>query len=160
LFSLLFKQRIAVSTYKDYVVFRRKPTIRVVCYIPFTGICTFEKHAFYASKFTSTIDIEYRKNLERLTNLENNRKRRDRLYIIAEILEIAKGGSLKTQIMYRANLSFAQLNEYLSFLIKMKLLEIKNENNKNTYRTTDKGEKYLEKYEDLANLLGNNERDT
>jgi len=92
--------------------------------------------------------------------LENQHKRRDRLYIIAEILNIAKGGSLKTQIMYRANLSFAQLNEYLSFLIKMNLLEIKNENSKNIYRTTDKGEKYLEKYKDLANLLGNNERDT
>ena len=92
--------------------------------------------------------------------MENQHKRRDRLYIIADILEIAKGGSLKTQIMYRANLSFAQLNEYLSFLIKMNLLEIKNENSKNIYRTTDKGEKYLEKYKDLANLLGNNERDT
>ena len=92
--------------------------------------------------------------------MENQHKRRDRLYIIAEILNIAKGGSLKTQIMYRANLSFAQLNEYLSFLIKMNLLEIKNENSKNIYRTTDKGEKYLEKYKDLANLLGNNERDT
>jgi len=90
--------------------------------------------------------------------LENQHKRRDRLYIIAEILNIAKGGSLKTQIMYRANLSFAQLNEYLSFLIKMNLLEIKNENSKNIYRTTDKGEKYLEKYKDLANLLGNNDR--
>jgi len=90
--------------------------------------------------------------------LENQHKRRDRLYIIAEILNIAKGGSLKTQIMYRANLSFAQLNEYLSFLIKMNLLEIKNENSKNIYRTTAKGEKYLEKYKDLANLLGNNDR--
>ena len=92
--------------------------------------------------------------------MENQHKRRDRLYIIADILEIAKGGSLKTQIMYRANLSFAQLNEYLSFLIKMNLLEIKIENSKNIYRTTAKGEKYLEKYKDLANLLGNNERDT
>jgi predicted transcriptional regulator len=36
-------------------------------------------------------------------------KRRDKLSIIAEILEIAKNGTLKTQIMYRANLSFAQL---------------------------------------------------
>jgi len=90
--------------------------------------------------------------------LENGRKRRDRLYIIAEILTIAKDGSLKTQIMYRANLSFAQLNEYLSFLIKMDLLKVKNENRKNTYRTTAKGDKYLEKYKDLANILGNNDR--
>jgi predicted transcriptional regulator len=108
--------------------------------------------------FTSTIDVEYRKKLERLSNLEKERKRRDRLYIIAEILTIAKGGCLKTQIMYRANLSFAQLNEYLSFLIKMDLLKVKNENRRNTYTTTAKGDRYLEKYKDLANLLGNNER--
>ena len=108
--------------------------------------------------FTSTIDVESRKKLERLSNLENERKRRDRLYIISEILTITKSGSLKTQIMYRANLSFAQLNEYLSFLIKMHLLKVKNENRRNTYKTTAKGDKYLEKYKDLADLLGNNER--
>jgi hypothetical protein len=33
----------------------------------------------------------------------SKQKRRDKLYIIAEILEIAKEGVLKTQIMYRAN---------------------------------------------------------
>jgi predicted transcriptional regulator len=89
----------------------------------------------------------------------NDRKRRDRLYILAEILNIAKGGSLKTQIMYRANLSFAQLNEYLNFLIKMEFLEIQNENRKDNYVTTSKGDRYLEKYTDLANLLGENEGD-
>ncbi len=91
--------------------------------------------------------------------MENDRKRRDRLYIISEILNIAKGGSLKTQIMYRANLSFAQLNEYLNFLTKMEFLEITKENRRNTYVTTNKGDRYLEKYKDLANLLGENERD-
>ena len=90
--------------------------------------------------------------------MENERKRRDRVYIIAKILTIAKDGSLKTQIMYRANLSFAQLNEYLSFLIKMHLLKVKKENRRNTYRTTAKGDKYLEKYRDLSDILGNDER--
>jgi predicted transcriptional regulator len=91
--------------------------------------------------------------------MQNNRKRRDRLYIIAEILNIAKGGSLKTQIMYRANLSFAQLNEYLSFLTKMEFLEIQKENKKSNYVTTAKGERYLEKYKDISNLLGENKKD-
>ena len=89
----------------------------------------------------------------------NDRKRRDRLFILAEILNIAQGGSLKTQIMYRANLSFAQLNEYLNFLTKMEFLEIQNENRKDNYVTTSKGDRYLEKYTDLANLLDENERD-
>ncbi|MFA5363706.1 MAG: winged helix-turn-helix domain-containing protein [Candidatus Bathyarchaeia archaeon] len=91
--------------------------------------------------------------------MENDRKRRDRLYIIAEILNIAKDGSLKTQIMYRANLSFAQLNEYLGFLTKMDLLAIQKEDKKNSYQTTAKGEKYLEKYKDIANILGDSDED-
>mgnify|MGYP000254882036 CR=1 FL=1 len=123
------------------------------------GICAPQKHAFYASKFSSTIDLTSRKDLKRLSNLENEHKRRNRLHIIAEILTIAKEGCLKTQIMYRANLSFAQLNEYLSFLTKIELLGIQKENGRNIYRTTTKGSKYLEKYEDIANLLGDNEKD-
>jgi predicted transcriptional regulator len=85
--------------------------------------------------------------------LENGQKRRDRLYIIAEILKIAEDGSLKTQIMYKANLSFAQLNDYLSFLTRMELLKIHKEERKKIYRTTDKGEEYLDRYEEISNLL-------
>jgi len=84
---------------------------------------------------------------------ETTRKRRDRLYIIAEILAIAKDGSLKTQIMYRANLSFAQLNEYLNFLLKRELIKINTENKKTFYKTTSKGVKYLENYEEISSLL-------
>ncbi len=89
--------------------------------------------------------------------MENDHKRRDRLYIIAEILRIAKDGCLKTQIMYRANLSFAQLNEYLSYLIKMDLLKLQYRNKKKFYLTTNNGEKYLEKYGDIAIILGSDE---
>jgi len=117
---------------------------------------TSEAHLLFVH-VSFNLDKYYRKNLERLSNMENNHKRRDRLYIIAEILTISKSGCLKTQIMYRANLSFAQLNEYLSFLIKMDLLQIQNENKKNIYRTTAKGNKYIEKYKDISNLLGNDE---
>jgi len=85
--------------------------------------------------------------------VETSRKRRDRLYIIAEILAIAKDGSLKTQIMYRANLSFAQLNEYLNFLLKRELMKVDTGNVKTLYKTTSKGVKYLESYEEISNLL-------
>jgi predicted transcriptional regulator len=92
--------------------------------------------------------------------LEKENKRRDRLYIIAEILKIAEDGSLKTQIMYKANLSFAQLNEYLSFLLQMELLEIHKEKRKKIYVTTTKGLEYLAKYGEISILLGNNDRKT
>ena len=54
-----------------------------------------------------------------------SRKRRDHLDIIAEMLEVARDGALKTKIMYEANLSFAQLNEYLSFLLEIGLERLK-----------------------------------
>ena len=38
---------------------------------------------------------------------------RNRLDIIADVLEVAKGGARKTQIMYGANLSYRLLTRYL-----------------------------------------------
>jgi len=81
------------------------------------------------------------------------RKRRDRLHIIAQILEISKDGSLKTQIMYRANLSFAQLNEYLGFLLDLKLLQETVENEKTVFKVTGKGVRYLQNYYKIKELL-------
>jgi len=83
----------------------------------------------------------------------NPLKRRDRLSIIAEILEIAKDGALKTPIMYKANLSFAQLNEYFLFLLEKRLVEVVVKNGGTTYKTTPKGLKYLQSYKQIKNLL-------
>jgi predicted transcriptional regulator len=80
-------------------------------------------------------------------------KRRDKLFIIAEILEIAMDGSLKTQIMYRANLSFTQLNDYLNFMLRISLLCKVLENDKETYRVTDKGVDFLQRYREITELL-------
>lgn len=85
--------------------------------------------------------------------LGGSRKRRDRLYIMAEILGVAREGTLKTQIMYRANLSFAQLNEYLSLLLKLNLLETVVAADRNIYKTTEKGLRYLESYREIRELL-------
>jgi len=84
---------------------------------------------------------------------ENPRKRRDHLYIIAEILEIAKDGALKTPIMYKANLGFAQLNEYLSLLLGIRLLEAVINDGKTVYKTTLKGLRYLQSYMEIRGLL-------
>jgi predicted transcriptional regulator len=90
-----------------------------------------------------------------LINWDNPRKRRDRLYILAEILDIAKEGSLKTQIMYRANLSFTQLNEYLDLLLSMKLVGLIEDKGKTIYKTTSKGLQYLQNYKEIIELLKN-----
>ncbi|MEM2118264.1 MAG: winged helix-turn-helix domain-containing protein [Candidatus Bathyarchaeia archaeon] len=82
-----------------------------------------------------------------------SQKRRDKLYIIAEILEIAKDGTLKTQIMYRANLSFTQLNDYLKFMLKINLLDKTEENDKEIYRATAKGLDFLQRYHEITELI-------
>jgi len=86
--------------------------------------------------------------------LMSPRKRRDRLSIMAEILSIAGEGTLKTQIMYRANLSFRQLEEYLGFLKEVGLLGMNNtEDGRTTYKRTSKGNKYLENFANIKDLL-------
>ena len=72
---------------------------------------------------------------------------------MAQILNIAREETLKTQIMYRANLSFAQVNNYLSFLQEVGFLNIKTKDGRAIYRRTPKGVKYLETFAEINDLL-------
>ena len=83
-------------------------------------------------------------------------RRRDRTYIMAEIQYIALKPVLKTQIMYRANLSFVQLNNYLSLMLDLGLLEVieDEKNNRTAYRTTSKGMRYLTAINAVRELQG------
>ena len=87
------------------------------------------------------------------TLTQNAPKRRDKLIIMAEIIDIAKTGALKTQIMYKANLSFAQLTEYLQFLTKNNLLEKFVHNGKEIYEATQKGVNFSERQLQIIDLL-------
>ena len=80
-------------------------------------------------------------------------RRRDRLHIMAEILQVTLEGALKTQVMYKANLSFAQLNQYLSLLLDLDLLELKKSSERAVYKTTVKGMSFLESYKQIQELL-------
>lgn len=79
--------------------------------------------------------------------------RRDRLNIMAEIMEITKEKQLKTRIMYKANLSFSQVNEYLSFLTEMGFLRASKDDGQKFYETTTKGERYIDNYIEMSTLL-------
>jgi len=75
-------------------------------------------------------------------------KRRDRHDIVAEILETAKGGALKTYIMYRAKLSYAQINTYVPQLVEKGFLEdltiVRNGRVKHVLKTTMQGKQLLQ----------------
>jgi len=83
-------------------------------------------------------------------------KRRDRHDIVAEILKTARGGKIKTHIMYKAKLSYSQINEYLSLLIEKGFLEnmaMKRKRQVITmYRTTKKGMEFLDHVESINKL--------
>jgi predicted transcriptional regulator len=76
-------------------------------------------------------------------------KYRSRVDIVSQILDTANGSSVtKTNIMYKAFLSYDQLKEKLVLLTEKDLLRY--DENTRTFKTTDKGLRFLQIY----NLIG------
>lgn len=76
-------------------------------------------------------------------------KRRSEIQIIKEILDLSKNGAKKTEILYQGNMSFSQLQNYLSYLIEKKVIEEniyykENGSSNKVYITTKKGNDLLE----------------
>jgi predicted transcriptional regulator len=79
-------------------------------------------------------------------------KYRSRFEIASGILNVAMAGNAtKTRLMYGSFLSFAQINEYLSFLLANTL--IMRDEATHTYSPTEKGLRFLHIYEDLTKLI-------
>jgi predicted transcriptional regulator len=88
-------------------------------------------------------------SLEKASSLLGNRTRTE---ILASILNVADRGTLKTHIMYKANLSHRQLEKYLTFLENEGLLvEFEDEETGTTlYKVTEKGIEFLNGYTRLS----------
>ncbi len=79
-------------------------------------------------------------------------KHRSKTEIVCNILDAANGGgATKTKIMYTAFLSYAQLNEYFSILVKNNLIEYLD--GTQTFKTTEKGLNYLKTHNEIGELL-------
>jgi predicted transcriptional regulator len=85
--------------------------------------------------------------------LDANQKRRDQLSIIADILESAKEGARKTKIMHTVNLSFVQLNDYLTFLVDNGLVRLSSVGKKEVYIATIKGVLFAQMYHELISMV-------
>jgi predicted transcriptional regulator len=79
--------------------------------------------------------------------------KRGKFSIIADMLEVADGGAGKTQIMYRANLSFRQLEKYLRLMLEIDLLDETSNNGRKIYGATHKGITFLQRYYAIKELL-------
>jgi len=75
-------------------------------------------------------------------------RKRNRMEIVGDMLVAIqnKGGKIKpTHLMYKANLSYAQLKIYLDELVEKEFVT-QTANNNNTYIIiTDKGDKFVQK---------------
>jgi predicted transcriptional regulator len=83
--------------------------------------------------------------------------RRSNIEIIADMLRVGGNGNGagKTEIMYSANMSYAQIQKYLGFLMNKDLInkvEVGNPSIK--YHVTDKGSKLLESINNMMEMLG------
>lgn len=85
------------------------------------------------------------------------RSHRSQIDIVADVLRETVGGAKKTQIMYGCNLSFRQLQTYLSLLLDRGLLRKVSEKEKGRdprfFKTTSKGQNLLRAYDRLEELI-------
>lgn len=85
---------------------------------------------------------------------ENRFQQRSRIDIVACILECSINGARKTRLVYKCNLNFSQFNLYKDCLIKVGLLSnLKQGNNAEIFKTTDKGKEFLEDYRRIKSIL-------
>ncbi|MCH4816299.1 MAG: winged helix-turn-helix domain-containing protein [Saccharolobus sp.] len=76
-------------------------------------------------------------------------RKRNRMEIIASILEECKGGIKKTRLMYKTNLSYRLFCKYTGLLEKKGLITFVN----NEYKLTAKGYEQLNRVMEYINLL-------
>jgi predicted transcriptional regulator len=77
---------------------------------------------------------------------------RNRIDIIAQLLDAVSSPTTKTKMMYKTMLSYVQLKEYLLMLTENDLIEYDKLDQR--FTTTDKGFQFMKRYEDLNKLIG------
>ena len=80
--------------------------------------------------------------------------RRSNIEIIADMLRVGENGAGKTEIMYSANMSYSQIQKYLSFLINHGFIDrVEVGNPVVTYRVTEKGSGLLKSIDTVLEVL-------
>jgi len=81
-------------------------------------------------------------------------RRRSNIEIIADMLRVGENGAGKTEIMYSANMSYAQIQKYLGFLLSHGFINrVEVGNPVVTYHVTPKGEELLRNIDSIIEVL-------
>jgi predicted transcriptional regulator len=88
-------------------------------------------------------------------------RRRSNIEIIADMLRVGENGAGKTEIMYTANMSYAQIQKYLGFLLSHGFIsKVTLGNPSVSYQVTEKGGELLRNIDSIVEVLqfrnGNN----
>ena len=78
---------------------------------------------------------------------------RDRVAVIAEILEMARVGVQKTDIMYKVGMSSTMLNRYMWRMMNAKLVDTTLLNSKVILKATERGKEFLHHCREITELL-------
>ncbi len=92
-------------------------------------------------------------SFERKKSKSNGGTNRGKIQITADILCLSTVAIKKTHIMYKANLSYEQVNYYLSDMLNNDLISQHILEDGIVYRTSEKGREYLKHYTRLMDLV-------
>jgi predicted transcriptional regulator len=92
-------------------------------------------------------------SFERKKSKSNGGTNRGKIQITADILCLSTVAIKKTHIMYKANLSYEQVNYYLSDMLNNDLISQHILEEGIVYRTSEKGREYLKHYTRLMDLV-------
>ncbi len=82
-------------------------------------------------------------------------RRRSNIEIIADMLRVGENGAGKTEIMYTANMSYAQIQKYLDYLVNQGFVnKVNMDNTMVAYQVTGTGLKLLKAIDTLMAMLG------
>jgi predicted transcriptional regulator len=96
-------------------------------------------------------------SFERRKRKSNGGTNRGKIQITADILCLSTVAIKKTHIMYKANLSYEQVNYYLTDMLNNDLISQHILEDGIVYRTSEKGREYLTHYARLMDLIMNRE---
>jgi predicted transcriptional regulator len=80
-----------------------------------------------------------------------SQKYRDKIDIIAQLLNAARSGATRTEMIYGVMITYGQLKEYLQMLTDNNLIRYDKAGQR--FITTHKGYQFMETYEDLSKLI-------
>jgi predicted transcriptional regulator len=91
------------------------------------------------------------RNVRIKRTMAKRKTKRTQIEIVAEILDLCKQPTAKTQVMYKTNMSYAKVLKLLEHLHELQML--KPDKNSKKYETTEKGREYVKKYYELEKIL-------